>query len=69
MNTIQDLRDACQEAGKVTDKDWESAESKFRLLAGCFCPADSDHFSLEMEAFRTMMTAHTKGQFEEVSYW
>jgi hypothetical protein len=69
MKTIQELKDIYQEAGTVTDEQMERVETKFRMLGAQFCPAESDHFSLEIAAFKAVLKAHTNGKFEEEGYW
>lgn len=50
MNLIE-LKAKCEEAGEVTDSDWEQAQFRFRVLGNSFDPMDSDVFTEEVKAF------------------
>lgn len=65
MNLI-DLKVKCEKSGKVTDSDWDQAQSRFKILGNMFDPLDSNLFTEEVKAFNEIMEVKEKGY---VGYW
>jgi len=64
MEHLRNLKSKCEKKDSVSEKDWELAQDYFKLL-GCISPF-SDHFKEELDAFKEIKGAHSKGYF---GYW